>query len=241
MLSTFLGFEGVPGALAVPGELVAGARVGAVLPVAGAGGAGAGPGGALRGRGGGARRVRCPSSTDIDLTAARTVVDVGAGRRSRPADCWTRSHRRAAGTAVASRRPADAARTASRCSCRCVDDRSFGALVSFGLAGLATDLLGDRAYAAVPLTDSDAAELIEAPRAAPLLHGYGGGPPGGPGCAGRPGAAAVGAGRRAARDRRVARWTVTAGRHGAHVTSARVRVAPPTARADTGPRRLRGL
>ena len=33
------------------------------------------------------------------------------------------------------------------------DDRSFGALVSFGLAGLATDLLGDRAYAAVPLTD----------------------------------------------------------------------------------------
>ena len=33
------------------------------------------------------------------------------------------------------------------------DDAAFGALVSFGVGGVATDLLGDRAYAAVPLTD----------------------------------------------------------------------------------------
>jgi len=54
------------------------------------------------------------------------------------------------------------------------DDRSFGSLVSFGVGGLATDLLEDRAYAVVPLTSLDAAELISAPKAFPLLTGYGG-------------------------------------------------------------------
>jgi acyl-CoA synthetase (NDP forming) len=57
------------------------------------------------------------------------------------------------------------------------DDPSFGALVSFGLGGPATDLFGDRAYAAVPVTDVDAAELVRAPRAAPLLFGYRGAQP----------------------------------------------------------------
>ena len=51
-------------------------------------------------------------------------------------------------------------------------DPSFGVLVSFGIGGVATELLDDRAYRAVPLTDLDAAELISAPRAAPLLNGY---------------------------------------------------------------------
>jgi acyl-CoA synthetase (NDP forming) len=55
------------------------------------------------------------------------------------------------------------------------DDPSFGSLVSFGLSGIVSDLLGDRAHRAVPLTDADAAELITEPRAAPLLTGYGGG------------------------------------------------------------------
>lgn len=54
-------------------------------------------------------------------------------------------------------------------------DPSFGALVSFGIGGVATELLDDRAYRAVPLTDRDAAELIDSPRAAPLLDGYRGG------------------------------------------------------------------
>ncbi|SEL58868.1 Acyl-CoA synthetase (NDP forming) [Blastococcus sp. DSM 46786] len=53
-----------------------------------------------------------------------------------------------------------------------VDDPSFGALVSFGLGGVATDLLGDRAYRTLPLTDLDAAELVRSPRAFPLLDGY---------------------------------------------------------------------
>jgi len=56
-------------------------------------------------------------------------------------------------------------------------DPSFGALVSFGIGGLATELLGDRAYRAVPLTDVDAVELIAAPRAAPVLDGYRGARP----------------------------------------------------------------
>lgn len=51
-------------------------------------------------------------------------------------------------------------------------DPSFGALVSFGIGGVSTDLLGDLAYRAVPLTDADAADLIDGPRAAPLLTGY---------------------------------------------------------------------
>ena len=51
-------------------------------------------------------------------------------------------------------------------------DPSFGVLVSFGIGGLATELLDDRAYRAVPLTDIDAWQLIAAPRAAPLLDGY---------------------------------------------------------------------
>jgi acyl-CoA synthetase (NDP forming) len=51
-------------------------------------------------------------------------------------------------------------------------DPSFGVLVSFGIGGMATELLDDRAYRAVPLTDVDAWELISAPRAAPLLDGY---------------------------------------------------------------------
>lgn len=48
-------------------------------------------------------------------------------------------------------------------------DPSFGALVSLGIGGMATELFDDVAYRAVPLTDRDAAELVGAPRAIPLL------------------------------------------------------------------------
>ena len=58
-----------------------------------------------------------------------------------------------------------------------VEDPTFGPLVSFGVAGVATDLLGDRAYRILPLSDIDAAELVRSVRAAPLLFGYGGAPP----------------------------------------------------------------
>lgn len=58
------------------------------------------------------------------------------------------------------------------CVVRVQDDPSFGSVISFGLSGMILDLLGDRAYRALPLTEDEAAELIDAPRAAPLLSGY---------------------------------------------------------------------
>ncbi|HLZ38612.1 MAG TPA: acetate--CoA ligase family protein, partial [Mycobacteriales bacterium] len=48
-------------------------------------------------------------------------------------------------------------------------DPSFGPILRFGLAGVTTDLLGDVAFRILPLTDVDAAELVRAPAAAPLL------------------------------------------------------------------------
>jgi acyl-CoA synthetase (NDP forming) len=57
------------------------------------------------------------------------------------------------------------------------DDPSFGPLVSFGLAGVATDLLGDLGYRSLPLTDVDAAGLVRSVRAAPLLFGHRGDDP----------------------------------------------------------------
>ncbi|GLI03836.1 GNAT family N-acetyltransferase [Phytohabitans aurantiacus] len=58
------------------------------------------------------------------------------------------------------------------CVVEMVEDPVFGPVVGFGLGGVATDLLGDRAWRAAPLTDRDAAALVDEPRAAPLLHGY---------------------------------------------------------------------
>ncbi|MDQ3640670.1 MAG: GNAT family N-acetyltransferase [Actinomycetota bacterium] len=58
-----------------------------------------------------------------------------------------------------------------------VHDRLFGPLVMFGLGGVATELLGDRAFRILPLTDVDAAELVRGLRSSPLLFGYRGGPP----------------------------------------------------------------
>ena len=119
-----------------------------------------------------------------------------------------------------------------------LDDPSFGALVSFGVAGVATDLLGDRSYAPVPLSDTDAADLVAAPRAAPLLTGYRGAEP---------------VDMAALTDLllRVSRLAedlpevlslelnpVLVGRDGLAILSARAAVGPPTSRVDPGPRRL---
>jgi acyl-CoA synthetase (NDP forming)/GNAT superfamily N-acetyltransferase len=53
----------------------------------------------------------------------------------------------------------------------------FGPLIVFGLGGVATDLLADRAARLAPLTDADADELIHSIRSAPLLLGYRGAQP----------------------------------------------------------------
>ncbi|MEN0129773.1 MAG: GNAT family N-acetyltransferase [Brevundimonas sp.] len=60
----------------------------------------------------------------------------------------------------------------SACVVRTVEDPLFGPIVSFGLAGDASDLLGDVSYGVPPLTDVDVADLVRSARAAPRLFGY---------------------------------------------------------------------
>lgn len=119
-----------------------------------------------------------------------------------------------------------------------VDDPSFGALVSVGIAGVASDLLGDRAFRSLPVTDRDAAELVREPRAYPLLAGYRGSEP---------------VDIPAVEDLvlRVARLAddlpevldlvvdpVIVSATGRSVAAATIRVGPPTSRVAPGPRRL---
>ncbi len=51
------------------------------------------------------------------------------------------------------------------------NDPTFGPLVAFGLGGVDTDLVADRAYRLVPMTSQDADDLIGALRASPMLFG----------------------------------------------------------------------
>ena len=55
---------------------------------------------------------------------------------------------------------------------RSLEDPLFGPVVSFGLAGPLTELLGDRAYRIPPLTHRDAAAMVREVKAAPMLFGY---------------------------------------------------------------------
>jgi acyl-CoA synthetase (NDP forming) len=119
-----------------------------------------------------------------------------------------------------------------------LDDPSFGSLLSFGLSGIATELLGDRAHRVIPLSTRDAHELIRAPRAAPLLSGYGGAP-----------AADLGALQDLAlrmsclaedlpEVRSLRLGPVLAAPGTASVTAARVELGSPPNWRDSGPRRL---
>src|SRR5680860_732677 len=63
------------------------------------------------------------------------------------------------------------------CVLRTMEDGLFGPLISFALAGDASDLLGDVAHRIPPLTDVDVGQLIRSVRAAPRLTGYRGAPP----------------------------------------------------------------
>jgi len=113
----------------------------------------------------------------------------------------------------------------------------YGPLVSFGLASPATDLLGDRAYHILPLTDVDAERLIGSVRGFPLLSGYRGSRP---------------VDLAALRETvlRVARLAddlphvarlvldpVIVSEEGVTVLSAEIVAGPPPRRADAGPRR----
>ncbi|WP_434597596.1 GNAT family N-acetyltransferase [Streptomyces sp. A5-4] len=121
---------------------------------------------------------------------------------------------------------------------RAAIDPAAGAVLSFGLAGAASELLGDTAHRLVPATDRDAAELIRSIRTAPLLFGWRGSAP-------------VDT---AALEELLLRVSllvddhpevigialepVVVAPHGLSVLGASVRLAPPPARDDLGPRRL---
>lgn len=121
---------------------------------------------------------------------------------------------------------------------RAVIDPAAGAVLSFGLAGVASELLGDVAHRLVPVTDRDAAELLRSIRTAPLLYGWRGSAP-------------VDTAALEELLLRVSRLVddhpeivsvalepvVVAG-HGLSVLDASVRLAPPPSRDDLGPRRL---
>ncbi len=57
---------------------------------------------------------------------------------------------------------------------RTVEDPLFGPILSFGLSGDATELLDDVAYRIPPLTEVDVADLVREIKASPRLFGYGG-------------------------------------------------------------------
>ncbi|MGW5451125.1 bifunctional acetate--CoA ligase family protein/GNAT family N-acetyltransferase [Nocardia sp. NPDC003979] len=124
------------------------------------------------------------------------------------------------------------------CVLSVTDDPSFGSVIEFGLSGMIMDLLGDRAYRALPLTADEAAALIDAPRAAPLLS---------PGPAG-PGvdkAALIELAQRISalfddipQMRELSCDPVLASPGSAEIIYARARIGPQPTRFDTGPRRL---
>lgn len=238
VLSTFLGFEGVPGALAAAGEETS--------PPSGSVPSYPSPERAVRAL---ARAVRYsawrrrdpgifPAFEDLDEAGGQAVVRrvlAGAPEGRQLSAAEAAELLAAFGITVA-----DAAGDGVDVVFSVHDDRSFGSLVSFGIRGLATELLGDRAYAAVPLTTVDAAELVAAPKAAPLLDGYGGAT-----SADRDALAAVALRLSVLADAlpEVCECVLTAlaGPAQATVIGADVVVGPPSARADSGPRRLRGM
>ncbi|MFE9294710.1 bifunctional acetate--CoA ligase family protein/GNAT family N-acetyltransferase [Streptomyces niveus] len=121
---------------------------------------------------------------------------------------------------------------------RAVIDPAAGAVLSFGLAGVASELLGDLAHRLVPVTDREAAELLRSIRTAPLLFGWRGSAP----------VDTTALEELLLRVSRlvddhpeivsVALEPVVVAARGLSVLGASVRLAPPPSRDDLGPRRL---
>ncbi|MFJ9037710.1 GNAT family N-acetyltransferase [Streptomyces sp. NPDC102406] len=121
---------------------------------------------------------------------------------------------------------------------RAVLDPAAGAVLSFGLAGAASELLGDTAHRLVPVTDQDARAIVRSIKTAPILFGW-------------RGAAPVDTPALEELLQRVSRLVddhpevvgvalepVVVAQHGLSVLGAAVRLAPPPARDDLGPRTL---
>ncbi|MBC2906853.1 bifunctional GNAT family N-acetyltransferase/acetate--CoA ligase family protein [Streptomyces cupreus] len=121
---------------------------------------------------------------------------------------------------------------------RAVIDPAAGAVLSFALAGAASQLLGDMAHRLIPVTDREATSLVRSIRTAPLLFGWRGSTP-------------VDTPALEELLLRVSRLVhdhpevvavtlepVVVAPHGLTVLGATVRLAPPPARDDLGPRTL---
>ncbi|WP_255953500.1 bifunctional acetate--CoA ligase family protein/GNAT family N-acetyltransferase [Streptomyces odontomachi] len=121
---------------------------------------------------------------------------------------------------------------------RAVIDPTAGAVLSFGLAGAASELLGDTAHRLIPVTDREARAAIRSIRTAPLLFGWRGSTP-------------VDTAGLAELLLRVSRLVddhpevvavglepVVVATHDVHVLDASVQLAPAPARTDLGPRTL---
>ncbi|MEU1980291.1 GNAT family N-acetyltransferase [Nocardia sp. NPDC019395] len=124
------------------------------------------------------------------------------------------------------------------CVLRVQDDPAFGSVIEFGLSGPIIELLGDRAYRALPLSAEEAATLIDAPRAAPLLNGT-------PASPRVDKAALIDLTRRISalfddlpEMRELSCEPVLASPESAAILYARARIGPQPSRFDIGPRRL---
>ncbi|MFJ9124768.1 GNAT family N-acetyltransferase [Streptomyces sp. NPDC102340] len=121
---------------------------------------------------------------------------------------------------------------------RAVIDPAAGAVLSFGLAGAASELLGDTAHRLIPVTDKDAQAIVRSIKTSPILFGW-------------RGAAPVDTPALEELLQRVSRLVddhpevvgvalepVVVAERGLTVLGASVRLAPPPARDDLGPRTL---
>lgn len=121
---------------------------------------------------------------------------------------------------------------------RAVIDPAAGAVLSFGLAGAASQLLDDMAHRLIPVTDRDAGSLVRSIRTAPLLFGWRGSAP-----VDTPALEELmlRVSRLVADHPEVVAVTlepVVVSPRGLSVLGASVRLAPPPARGDLGPRTL---
>ncbi|MFD6169168.1 bifunctional acetate--CoA ligase family protein/GNAT family N-acetyltransferase [Streptomyces coeruleorubidus] len=121
---------------------------------------------------------------------------------------------------------------------RAVIDPAAGAVLSFGLAGAASQLLGDTAHRLVPVTDKEATSLVRSIRTAPLLFGWRGSAPADTGALEE---LLLRVSRLVDDHPEVVAVTlepVVVASHGLSVLGASIRLAPPPARDDLGPRTL---
>ncbi len=122
---------------------------------------------------------------------------------------------------------------------RAVEDPLFGPVLSFGISGAATELLGDYAFRIPPLHPSDAAEMVRDIKAAPLLFGYRGSEPVDTGAVEQLLLAVARLKDDLPQVRELSLELVVVGTRGAVVLTASARVGPATAtRSDTFARRM---